>query len=256
MDWSWLAGGYDRMVVGPGKQPVLLLLIGLVVGFVAIRTSTRLIRAQVRWWPGNVSAGGVHLHHELFGVLLMLVTGAAGFTITSTSRWWDLLPLAFGIGAGLVLDEFALLLHLKDVYWSRQGRTSVDAVVVAVLLTCMVLVSASPFGVDDITSAEASARWSAVGLVLVSLALTVVTALKGKLWVALFSVCSPAVGIVGALRLATPTSPWARRFYPRHSHLMDRATERAERWNRRKQRLVTLVGGAPTPVPPAQRTST
>jgi hypothetical protein len=245
VDWSWLVGSYHEQIVASGKQPVLLLQLGLIAGFGFIRTSTRMIRAQVRWWPGNVSAGGVHLHHELFGVVLMLVTGAVSFGVNTIHPWRDVLGVLFGIGAGLVLDEFALLLRLKDVYWSKEGRTSIDAVIVAVVLIGMLLVSAAPFGLDDVSDAEASSRWLVIGIVGLNLCLTLVTALKGKPWLALLSTFVTFAGIVGAIRLAAPTSPWARRRYsPRE---IERATRRAAPWVRRKQRLVTLIGGSPSP---------
>jgi hypothetical protein len=246
VDWSWLVGNYHDEIVQPGKQPLLLLFVGLIGGFGFIRTSTRMIRAQVRWWPGNVSAGGIHLHHEVFGVLLMMVSGAATFAISTVHPWRDILALTFGIGAGLVLDEFALLLRLKDVYWTKEGRTSIDAVIVAVLVIAMLLVHAVPFGVDDLKPGEASARWLAVSIVSVNLFLTLVTALKGKPWLALFSTIITIIGVFGALRLATPQSPWAKRWYD--ADKCAAAARRAAPWVRRKQRLISLIGGSPTPV--------
>lgn len=247
MDWSWALGSYHEQIVAPGKQPILFLLAGMVGGFSAIRTSARLIRAQVRWWPGNVSVGGVHVHHEFFGVLAMMVAGTLGFALRTEAPWRELLALVFGIGAGLVLDEFALLLHLQDVYWSREGRTSIDAVIVAVVVTGMLAVSAAPFGLTDTDQAETSARWTALAAVAANLCLTIATAAKGKPWLALLSVTMPLVGVVGALRVAAPTSPWARRRYQHRPDILARATARAAGWNRRKQRLVTLIGGAPNP---------
>ncbi|MEV7231130.1 hypothetical protein AB0M79_29545 [Polymorphospora sp. NPDC051019] len=251
--WSWLTHSYQEQIVAPGKQAVLLLLVGLVLGFAFIRTSTRLIRAQVRWWPGNVSAGGVHLHHELFGVLIMLVAGTVGFAVRTDGPARDLLAFAFGVGAGLVLDEFALLLHLEDVYWTRQGRTSIDAVLVAVAGTGMLLVGTVPFGLSGISDAEASARWLAVAGVVVNLSLSVVTALKGKPWLALLSVAVSLAGLLGAIRLAAPDSPWARRFYRDRPDRRRRATVRARQWTRRKNRLVDLLGGPLLPTPPPDR---
>jgi hypothetical protein len=247
VDWHWLVGSYHDQVVRPGKQPLLLLLLGLIGGFVFIRTSTRMIRAQVKWWPGNVSAGGIHLHHEVFGVMVMLISGAATFAISSVHPWRDILAVAFGIGAGLVLDEFALLLRLKDVYWTKEGRTSIDAVIVAVLVIVMLLVRAVPFGVSDPRPGEFSARWVAVAIVSVNACLTLVTALKGKPWMALFSTCATVVGVIGALRLATPESPWARRWYS--ADKCEAATRRAAPWQRGKARLISLIGGRPSPVP-------
>ncbi len=115
------------------------------------------------------------------------------------------LCFGIGIGAGLVLEEFALL-HLKDVYWSKQGRTSIDAVILAVTATGLLLVGGVPFGAAGISDAEASARRTAVTLVCLNMCFTVVTALKGKLWLAPLSVPVGAIGIVGALRLGYPAS--------------------------------------------------
>ncbi|GGM08825.1 hypothetical protein ACFFX1_01680 [Dactylosporangium sucinum] len=237
---------YNEQIVAAGKQPLLLLLAGLVGGFAAIRTSTRMIRAQVRWWPGNLTAGGVHLHHEFFGVLIMLVTGTLSFTAVP-SPWRDVLALCFGIGAGLVLDEYALLLHLRDVYWSREGRTSIDAVIAVTVVTIMLVVSTVPFGLNDVERREATTRWAVVGVVCLNLTLTVVTALKGKPWLALLSVATPFAGVIGAFRLASPTSPWARWRYG--SRQMARAAERAAAWSRRKDRLITMLGGVPSSSP-------
>ena len=245
MTWSWLLGSYSEQIVVTGRQPVLLLLVGLVAGFGFIRTSTRLIRAQVPWWPRNVSAGGVHLHHEFFGVLLMLAAGAGGFAGVTVQPWRELLAFVFGVGAGLVLDEFALLRHLRDVYWSEQGRRSIDAVIVAVGLTGMLLVRALPFGLGDISSGEKSARWLVVSVCAINLSLTAVTAAKGKPWMALASVFVTAIGVIGAVRLATPQSPWARRRYGREA--LERAARRSAPWTWRKQRLISLIGGSPTP---------
>jgi hypothetical protein len=248
VEWSWLAGSYHEQIVRTGRQPLLLLLVGLVGGFLFIRTSARLIRANVRWWPGNISAGGVHVHHEFFGVMMMLVAGIVDFGTSAGHPWRDILALVFGIGAGLVLDEFALLLHLQDVYWTKEGRSSVDAVIVASALTGLLLVRAAPFGLADISDDERSARWTLVALVLFNLSLTVLTAVKGKPWVALCSVFVTLVGIWGVARLAAPRSPWARRRYdPRK---MARATRRAERWDRRRDRAFSLIAGARSPDSP------
>lgn len=227
------------------ERPVTLVLAGLVVSFIAIRTSARLIRAGVRWWPGNVVAGGVHLHHQLFGVVIMIVTGTCAFVVPATSGWQVAVALGFGIGTGLVLDEFALLLHLEDVYWTREGRASLDAVLVAVLLGGMLVLSASPFGLRDLSNLGAD-PWDlplAVALVALNIALTAVTALKGKYWVALLSVPLWAVGLLGAFRLARPGSPWARRRYPAGSAKAVGAQRRSAHWDRVLQSLVIVIGG-------------
>jgi hypothetical protein len=248
MRWDWINNSYHQEIVAPGKQPIFLLLVGLVLGFGFIRTSTRLIRAQVSWWPGNVSAGGVHLHHEFFGVLIMLVTGTLEFTLQSNDGWDVVLALAFGVGSGLVLDEFALLLHLEDVYWTKQGQSSIDAVIAAVIITGMLVVRVSPFGLDDgVTSEEITSRWLSIVVIAVFLALTIICALKGKPWLALLSVVVPVIGVVGAIRLASPESPWARRRYAARTNAMQKSIRRGRRWTDRKERLVTRIGGVPNP---------
>ena len=132
-----------------------MLFLAFVVTFAFIRLSTRMIRAQVKWWPGNVTPGGVHVHHVVFGIIFMLVAGAGGFsTIGGYTPWAEIFGGLFGSGAALVLDEFALVLHLKDVYWSEQGRTSVDAVFLAVAVFALLLLGVAPFGVNDGTDEE------------------------------------------------------------------------------------------------------
>lgn len=246
MDWL-VESVRDEFSAG-GRRPVFFVLCGLVLGFLAIRTSARLIRARVPWWPHDLVAGGVHLHHELFGVGTMIVTGTGAFVVPAGSGWYRLLAFGFGVGAGLVLDEFALLLHLRDVYWAKEGRASIDAVFVATTLVGMLALGAAPFGLTEATDTgsandPAAARLFGVALVLVNAGLTVVTALKGKYWTALLSVPLWFVGILGALRLARPGSPWARRRYRTGSAVHDRAGRRAARWDHVVDRVVTAIGG-------------
>lgn len=69
--------------------------------------------------------------------------------------------MLFGIGAGLVLDEFALILHLDDVYWSEDGRKSVEIVVLTAALVALMLGGFLPFGVNDLTPRNGrAAEWS------------------------------------------------------------------------------------------------
>jgi hypothetical protein len=74
--------------------------------------------------------GGLHIHHMVPGLVLALASGYLGLVLTA-QRPTSLLAILFGIGAALVLDEFALLLRLADVYWEPEGRESIDAVVLA-----------------------------------------------------------------------------------------------------------------------------
>lgn len=73
--------------------------------------------------------------------------------------------MVFGIGAGLVLDEFALILHLDDVYWSEAGRKSVEAVVLTAALVGLVLAGFTPFGVDGMSQDELQDRANVIATV-------------------------------------------------------------------------------------------
>ena len=129
--------------VEPGRASAFLILLSFLVTWLFIRTSARLIRMQVSWWPGNVeTSSGLHIHHLVWGIVLMMVSGFIAFATELSSPWWEITSIAFGIGAGLTLDEYALWLHLEDVYWTEEGRSSIDAVVVAVLFAGLIVLVA------------------------------------------------------------------------------------------------------------------
>ncbi|BAJ28675.1 MULTISPECIES: phosphatidylglycerol lysyltransferase domain-containing protein [Kitasatospora] len=250
--WQPLIDAYRGRIVDTGREPLFLLLLGLVLSFLFIRLSTRMIRARVRWWPGNVTPGGLHIHHVVFGQALLLVCGVAAFALRGDGgAWWNLLGFGFGVGAGLVLDEFALVLHLKDVYWSTQGRTSVDAVMLAVAMIGLLLVGELPLGgfvrhPDGPTLAGAA----------VLLSLVVVSLLKGKTWTGLLGIMLWPLALVGAVRLARPASPWARWRYRARPRRLARAERREERIHRRlvavKTAAYDLVAGTPDADPEAE----
>lgn len=84
---------------------------------------------------GGLIIGGVHIHHYVFGIFLLLATGLSWLMLDGVTpgarRWWfRISALAYGIGAALILDEFALWLYLKDVYWAKQGRQSLEAMAI------------------------------------------------------------------------------------------------------------------------------
>src|SRR3954452_15859094 len=115
----------------PGQRGGFLALAGLLGGFLFIRTSARMIRAGVSWWPGNVQTGsGLHIHHLVWGIVTAMLTGFLGFALDPQSPWREGREALFGTGCALPLDEFVLWLHLEDVYWAKEGRSSVDAVIV------------------------------------------------------------------------------------------------------------------------------
>lgn len=123
---------YQHHIVETDKQSQMLVLVSFVVTFTLVRMITHAIRDdRFRHVFRNVQTpGGLHLHHLVIGILLLLVTGYVGIGV-DPDRNKGVLAVLFGIGAALTLDEFALWLRLKDVYWTRQGRASIDAVVIA-----------------------------------------------------------------------------------------------------------------------------
>ena len=197
---------------------------------------------KVPWWPGSVAAGGVHVHHMVFGIVLLLLCGFLNFALEPEAPWLEILAAGFGIGAGLTLDEFALWLHLEDVYWADEGRQSIEATAIAVAIGAMVLLGAAPF---DLKNEEGSVAVFA-GLVIANLLLVAVVVLKGKLTTAVLAAFVPLLALVAALRLARPRSPWAKRRYAGEPEKLRRATERDRGWEKRRLRLLDLVGGAPS----------
>lgn len=120
---------YQRHVVDAGKQPQFFVLLAFLATFSLVRFITHSIRAGRRLpFIHNISAGGRHIHHLVPGIILLLITGYLGAALDPT--WREQLAILFGIGAALTLDEFALWLNLEDVYWAKQGRDSIDAVVI------------------------------------------------------------------------------------------------------------------------------
>jgi hypothetical protein len=217
----------------------LILLASLLLSFLFIRTSARLMRSpRVPWWPGSVQTeGGLHVHHLVFGIVLLLATGFA-LALRPPSPWLEIFAAGFGIGAGLTLDEYALWLHLEDVYWAEEGRRSVDAVIIAAVIGGLLLMGFLPFSTDD----------GAAPIVLtmvVVLALSAVAILKGKIVLGVAGVLFPVVGLIGAIRLAKPGSFWAKRRYEPGGRKLARATARYQRHTRRYQRFQDRVAGAP-----------
>ena len=152
-----------------------------------------------------------------------------------------------------MLDEFALILHLEDVYWAEDGRTSVDAVFAAVAVAGLLVLGFNPLSFFDIgiwrDDHSVLARSSVVVMALATLALAVVVLMKGKVWTGLVGMFISPLLLVGALRLSRPHAPWARWRYTTRPRKMHRALER-ERYMRRpvvqaKLWLQDAVSGMP-----------
>ena len=203
---------FHREIVESGRLASFLFFVALLGTFGFIRTSTWMIRKQVSWWPGNVEVGGTHVHHLVWGILAMMIFGYVGVVQQPDSPGREIVTVFFAIGMGLTLDEFALWVELKDVYWEKEGRKSIDAMIVAGCLAGMLLVGLSSWAsladkVGD-TVLAAVGFWGLVGIVL-----ALVSATKEKFWTAVGSLLLWPIGLVGALRLAKPHSWWAHRFY-------------------------------------------
>jgi hypothetical protein len=226
----------------PGQRAGFVLLTAFLLSFLFIRTSARLMRSpRVQWWPGSVkTSGGLHLHHLVWGIVLLLLAGFLGFATHPTSPWDEVLAGLFGVGAGLTLDEFALWIYLRDVYWAEEGRASFDAVVIATMLGGLVVVGIAPFDLHRGSPVETLAL-----VVAVDVALAAVAILKGKPLTGLIGIFLPLVSLVGAVRLAAPGSAWARRRYRPGSPKLARAETRWQRIRARRQRVGNLIAGSP-----------
>jgi len=230
----------DRLQPGPGAAVVVL--IAFLVSFLAIRTSARLTRS-VSWWPGGIETeGGVHIHHLVFGICLMLFCGFLAFAAPLASPWWHLVAIGFGVGAGFTLDEFALWVRLEDVYWAEEGRASFDAVVCTVAFGALVVIGTRPFGLDEPSSIAGTAAAVAVigGLAVVCFA-------KGRVLLGVVGLFVPVVALVGAVRLGHPSSLWARRRYDDSRRAQAARRFAANRpLARTGRRAADLIAGAPT----------
>ncbi|WP_207943067.1 hypothetical protein [Actinomadura sp. KC345] len=225
---------FDERIVEAGRLPLFGFFVAFMITFVLTRVNVRLIRSNVRWFR-NVTAGDVHIHHVVFGVVLMLAGGVGSLAVPEASVGFSLAAaVVFGMGSALVLDEFALILHLSDVYWTEKGRASVDAVFVAIAVTGLLLLGIHPlsyagFGFDPGTG---SLTRLYVASLAVNLVLAVVTLLKGKIWTGLIGLFVPALLVIGAVRVARPASPWSRWRYDDASRRYQRAVRREETYRR------------------------
>jgi hypothetical protein len=119
-----VGAAYQEEIVEKQGEPRLLSAIAFLATFVVTRAVTHVLKAESG--GGGIQLGSLHVHHVVFGIVLLLLFGVLDVN--------GLLPRTraalFGIGSALVLDEFALVLNLADVYWAPQGRESIDAVVI------------------------------------------------------------------------------------------------------------------------------
>jgi lysyl-tRNA synthetase class 2 len=243
---SIISDFWNDQLVEHGRQWVFLVLLGFVGSFAFIRMSTRLMRSpKVPWWPGSIETGGVHVHHLVFGIVLMMAAGTISFGGFATDVIYGICALFFGIGAGLTIDEFALWVHLDDVYWAEEGRSSIDATVLSVGALGLILLGARPIEFDT-----GSAGQIITSLVLLAIHATLVAIcfLKRRMLHGLLGVFIPLVDMYGAIRIGKPDSPWARRFYgernPKKQAKSEKRFRAGRRTDRFKEWLRTAIGGA------------
>lgn len=222
-----------------GREPLLLMLAASLFTFAVTRLYTRIARVR-SWRSGRV--GEVHIHHMVAGSVLTLTCGMLEIAFQPRDFGVDLLAVGFGVGAAFVLDEFALSVHLRDVYWTPEGRHSIEASIIWTLLGLMLLAGLAPFGIHDKTETP---RIVSFAVVVVAIGLSVVTCLKGKLTLGMLSIFVPPLGLIAAYRLARPGSIWAQLFYDadkisRSRVRFDPATSQLEVL---RHRLTDLVAG-------------
>ncbi len=199
---------FQTEIVDQGELPALLLLVAFGATFGITRFITHSIRADRFSWLGNIEAGDTHIHHLVWGICLLL---ASGLLAVALQPPLEVTAIVFGIGAALTLDEFALWLHLDDVYWSEQGRQSIDAVIVFVIVTGFMVLGAYPVSIE--TSGGIENMLAVIIIQVIGWAFVVVCVLKGKLIWGVFGIYFPPIAIVTATRLARPSSWWARKKY-------------------------------------------
>lgn len=233
--------GYTHYVYGPGREPLFFVLLAFLLTFAIVRSYTRLGRSH-GWGSGSIR--GVHLHHLVPGIVASLAAGTAIIAFRPGDDSLLLLSILFGVGAALTLDEFALILHLEDVYWTQEGRGSIEATLMGVAFAALCLLATAPLGSDP---SHDLPHWVVGGIVSVNMAFALITFLKGKAKLGAFGIFVPGVAIVGAYRLAKPSSLWARRFYA--TAKLERSRARAARYDRRyarlRHRVYDAIGGAP-----------
>jgi hypothetical protein len=169
----------------------------------------------------------------------MLAGGALGFAFFDASPGLEICAVVFGVGAGFTLDEFALWVYLEDVYWTEEGRASIDAAVLAATTMLLVLMGARPFavGTNTVTETVVSSAVAALAMVVSAVCFAKQRLLHGTVGIFLWP-----IAVYAAVRLGKPWSPWGKRFYGErnpekaakaaHRFRQQRRSERVKEWFR------------------------
>jgi hypothetical protein len=232
-------------VVEPGRQGIFLVLAAFLGSFLFIRTSARMARSdRFPWWPGSVVTGGVHLHHLVWGIVLMMAGGSVGFALNGQQPWFEVSAVIFGIGVGLTFDEFALWVYLRDVYWAREGRTSIDAVAVTAAFMGLVFLGINPL---QVTGDDVLATLVSLGYTIGALIVTGICFAKSRFFHGFGALVFPPIGLWALVRLGKPSSPWAHWRYGERDPERQRRAEARFGPHRRVTRIVeqfrVAVGG-------------
>jgi hypothetical protein len=230
---------FEDDIIGRGRLPLVCCLVAFILTFFVTRTFVRYIRHRAdrgvppKWWePRNIHIGKMHIHHVVVGVLLVMISGVTlvALSVTGNELEYTASAIVFGIGAALVLDEYALILHLSDVYWEEDGRTSVDAVFAAVAVGGLLVLGLHPFlffiSLWHDTTHSVPLRAGVVFAMVLTLPLAVLVVLKGKVWTGLIGMFFVPLLVIGAIRLSRPQAPWARWLYMSRLDKMARALQR------------------------------
>lgn len=232
--------GYESAIYDTGREPAFVMMLAFIVTYIITRGYTRIAR-KTGW--GSASFGGVHTHHMVFGLVIAFVSSAVMFGFLPKSEIViTLLALLFGVGASLVLDEFALIFHLEDVYWEKEGRKSVDAVVLGAAFGTLFLLRTVPFSVEANQPA-----WMLVAAITLNICFATIAAAKGKIYIAIFGIFIPVLAFIGAIRLAEPESLWARKLYTNSPKKLNESKARyasmRKKWFARKEYVWDIIGG-------------
>ena len=123
-----LSGIYLRLKNSKRLSQILVL-----VSFLATFLIARAAAGNNMRFIVNTQDGPLHIHHLVTGITLLLLSGFIGIAFHSRFKLRNFMAVLFGIGAALTIDEFALWLYLDDVYWEKEGRYSIDAIIVVTL---------------------------------------------------------------------------------------------------------------------------
>jgi hypothetical protein len=248
IDATVLSDFWDDQILAHERQGVFLVLVGFILSFAFIRMSTRLMRSpKVPWWPGSVvSDSGVHVHHLVFGIVAMMIAGTLGFTFHGESPWAEICGFLFGVGVGLAIDEFALWVYLDDVYWAEEGRSSIDATLIAAAAMGLVVLGVIPFE----TGRESEGLPALIASALLLFLIVAICFLKGRRLHGIIGFFLFPIGLYGASRIGKPNSAWARRRYGARRPKKQAKAEHRFRPDRRTERykdaLRDIVGGKPS----------